>query len=372
MRHEDLLAQTDWSVVEHAYAGDPDAPSSPEILAALLTENAGRQGRALHDLCHVVHHQGGIYSATAPVARFVAAVLDDPRTLTPVLPRHGIRGVMVPLRVALLRWLTSVMQHITEPDGRRRGFPADVAACRAIRPSVYRAAYAMRTDPDPAVASEALGTLLACLLDAPELADHRAEAAAWSRGGRALAGLDKHARVMAVMTLQSWGYDTKPAMETDPDPVVRAAAALSPANADSIQGTRALLEVLSAPSAAVWCKRDYPHFGPIFMSDFLPAAIDRATLDDLTPVLDVLLAGAPRIIYLGDWGGRLRMKAFPGGFPPVEPLDTAQRALLNVIAARCFSPDSPRMWSSGDARMALRALVPEGAVPPLGATGFLA
>ncbi|MEU6074006.1 hypothetical protein [Micromonospora sp. NPDC047074] len=361
VRHGDLLAQTDWSVVEHAYAGDPDVPSSPEILAALLDEDGGRQDRALLDLYNVVHHQGGIYSATAPAVHFVAAVLDDPRTSTLVSPGRGRRGVRVPLRAALLGWLTSVMQHTTEPDERRRGLLADVAACRAARPSVYRTAYALRTDPDPAVASEALGTMLACLLDAPELAHHRAEATAWSHG-HALAGLDKHSRVMAVLSLQSWGYGTTPVMETDPDPVVRAAAALSPANAGSVQGTRALLDVLSTPSAARWCKRNYPHFGPIFMVSFLPAAIDRATLDHLVPVLDVLLASAPPIIYVGDWGARLRMKAFPNGFPPVEPPTTAQRTLLDVIAKHCFGPDFPRMCSGGDARVALRDLVPEGSV----------
>jgi hypothetical protein len=72
--------------VAHAYAGEPDVPSSPEILAALLDEGADRQGRALVDLHNVVHHQGGIFSATAPAVLFVVAVLDDQRTLTPVLP----------------------------------------------------------------------------------------------------------------------------------------------------------------------------------------------------------------------------------------------------------------------------------------------
>jgi hypothetical protein len=86
VRPEDLLAQTDWSAVAHAYAGEPDVPSSPEILAALLDEDADRQGRALVDLHNVVHHQGGTFSATAPAVLFVVAVLDDQRTLTPVLP----------------------------------------------------------------------------------------------------------------------------------------------------------------------------------------------------------------------------------------------------------------------------------------------
>ncbi|GAB3840623.1 hypothetical protein ACFPIJ_44890 [Dactylosporangium cerinum] len=84
-----------------------------------------------------------------------------------MLVRRDGRGVRAPLRVALLDWLTSVLHHAAEPDERRRGFPADVDACRAARPAVHRAVSALRADADPSVAAAALGTLLACLLDAP-------------------------------------------------------------------------------------------------------------------------------------------------------------------------------------------------------------
>ncbi|WP_285559820.1 hypothetical protein [Actinoplanes regularis] len=285
---------------------------------------------------------------------FVVAVLDDRRTLTPVLPRTGVRGVKVPLRVALLYWLTSVMQHAADDyDGRRRGFPADVEACRALRPSVFPVVRAMRSDPDPVIASAASGAALACLLDAPELAHHRAGTATWP-DGHALAGLDRYSRVMAILTLQSWGGDTTSAMETDPDPLVRAAAALAPALAGSAHGTRALLDVLSAPSAHASCTRDYPHFGPIFMSRFLPTVIERASLDDLIPALDLLLAGAPPVIYQVDWCTLLRARAFPSA----GPLSAAQQALRDVVAERCFGPGSPPVPFNGDARKALIDLVP--------------
>ncbi len=322
MRPEDLLAQIDWSVVEHAYTGEPDVASSPpEILAGLLSPDAGRQGRALAELHYAIHHQGGIYSATAPAVLFVVAALGDRRSLTTVSRGRGDRAIDVPLRAVLLQWLMSVMQHaVDEYDGRRRGSPADVTACRAARPSVFRVAHAMRGDPDPAIDSAALGAALACLLDAPELAQHRAEVAVWS-AGPAFAGLDKHSRVMAVMTLQTLGCDTASVLHTDPDPVVRAAAALTPALAGSSHGTRALLDVLAMPSAGVSAKRDYPHFGPIFMSCFLPAAIERASLDDLIPALDLFLTHAPAVVQHGDRGGRLHAKAFPDGVhqPALSP-----------------------------------------------------
>ena len=76
-------------MLEHAYTGEPgDYRTTPEILAALLGEPAGRS-RALHELYDLVHHQGGIYGATGPAVHAVVAMLDDPRTRTPVAPRHG-------------------------------------------------------------------------------------------------------------------------------------------------------------------------------------------------------------------------------------------------------------------------------------------
>jgi hypothetical protein len=37
----------------------------------------------------------------------------------------------------------------------------------------------------------------------------------------------------------------------------------------------------TGPSAATECKREYAHFGPIYMTRLLPAAIERALLADL-------------------------------------------------------------------------------------------
>lgn len=92
VRHENLLAQTDWSAVKHAYTGMPDVPQTPEILMALLSDDDACQARALSDLYNVVHHQDTIYSATAPALDFVVAVLDDPRTLMPGPANKGSRA----------------------------------------------------------------------------------------------------------------------------------------------------------------------------------------------------------------------------------------------------------------------------------------
>jgi hypothetical protein len=357
MRHEDLLAETDWSTVEHAGGTAPGVPQTPEILVALLSRDVAVQVRALRDLHQLVHHQDTIYSATPPAVDFVVAILGDQRTLTPVPadPRRGAN--LVPLRAELLGWLTSVMEAAAEHDlWPPAGGPAEIAACRATRPRVFLAARSWCTDPDPEVVAAALGTI-ACLLDAPELNGHRREMAAWLHED-ALASADRGVRVMAVMILAAWGYDTALVLQRDLDPVVRATAALSPAHAQAPAGTQAILQVLSNPSDAAWCHRVFPHFGRLFPFRLLPVAIDRAALDDLVAALTPLLADAPDGTYAGDWGARLRTKAFPDGFPSARPLDPARRALLHLIAERCFGPAAPPIRSDKDPRSALRDLIP--------------
>ncbi|WP_426502410.1 HEAT repeat domain-containing protein [Dactylosporangium sp. McL0621] len=361
MRHEDLLAETDWSAVEHACGRAPGVPQTPEILTALLSTEVATQVSALNALYDLVHHQDTLYTATPPAVDFVVAVLGDQRTLTPV-PADRRRGAkLVPLRAELLGWLTSVMEAAAEHEQwPPAGGAAEIAACRAARPRVYQAARSWCTDPDPEVVAAALGTI-ACLLDAPELNGHRRGVAAWLHD-QALASPDRGVRVMAVLMLDAWGYDTTPVLQHDPDPVVRATAALSAAHTPTPTATRAILQVLSAPADAAWCQQVFPHFGRLFPWRLLPAAIDRATLDDLVPALTLLLADPPTGTYAGDWGARLRRKAFPDGFPPSRPLSPAQRALLHLLAERCFGPAAPPVRFATDTRSALSDLIFDGAV----------
>ncbi|MEV0130632.1 hypothetical protein AB0H83_19480 [Dactylosporangium sp. NPDC050688] len=345
MRPEDVLAGTDWSAGPHAYEDEPGVPSTPEVLAALLDGDADRRGEALSDLYLLVHHQGGVHAATAQAVRFAVAALDDPRSLAPVVPRRRYAAGMVPVRAALLDWLASVMGAAAEPEDRRPGYPADVAACRALRPLVYDAAARFRADPDPAVAAGALRAVLACLLDAPELAGHRPAAAGWLRG--AFATLDRQARAVAVLALQEWGHDTSQFAGSDPDSLVRAAAAISSGHPGAAEALRA---ALVAPEVRQRCLQLFPHYGPIMLFHVLPAAVDRIPIDDLAPTLDVFLGTAPPEVYVADWGTRLHARWLSAG-------QRDRRALLDVIGRRCFGPDAPRHWSDFDARTALADLV---------------
>jgi hypothetical protein len=75
-----LLRQTDWSMLDHAYGGADDIPRA---LTQLTDDDPEVRATALRHL-ERVNHQNTIYSATAPVAVYIAGVLGDPRTVPAV------------------------------------------------------------------------------------------------------------------------------------------------------------------------------------------------------------------------------------------------------------------------------------------------
>ncbi|WP_351233816.1 hypothetical protein [Streptomyces sp. NPDC002133] len=161
-----LLLQTDWSAFEHAYLTEP--PATPDILAGLLDDDEYVQRAALGNLVHMVTHQNTIYSATAPAACFVIAILDHPRTMTSGVYFHDER--CRPMRAALLEWLGDLADDATyTEDGA--GEPEDVAAVRAILPQIYEAAQSYFCDANSPV-REAAVHAAAMTLAASELAVH--------------------------------------------------------------------------------------------------------------------------------------------------------------------------------------------------------
>ncbi|MFI7276138.1 hypothetical protein [Streptomyces sp. NPDC049879] len=119
-------------------------------------------------LHHAVHHQNRLYSATAPAALCVAAILADPRTAAPVDKRpHAFPG---PLRTELLGWVGSVAH---EADGeaelmsRQQGFAPLRTTFR------LSAVSACVDDQDPHVRAAAVAACIP-LLDDPRPRHHRA------------------------------------------------------------------------------------------------------------------------------------------------------------------------------------------------------
>ncbi|WP_406054328.1 hypothetical protein OG462_03535 [Streptomyces sp. NBC_01077] len=73
-----VIESIDWAALEHAYGSAHDTPLR---LVQLLDEDPEVQAGALGLLDMSVLHQESLYSATAPAALYVAAVLNGPRTL---------------------------------------------------------------------------------------------------------------------------------------------------------------------------------------------------------------------------------------------------------------------------------------------------
>jgi hypothetical protein len=64
-----------WSRVGHAYG---DASDVPTLLYAVTVGDAPARKAAWWELWGNIHHQGTVYSATAPAVPFIAAIANDP------------------------------------------------------------------------------------------------------------------------------------------------------------------------------------------------------------------------------------------------------------------------------------------------------
>ncbi|GAA2047764.1 hypothetical protein GCM10009839_61290 [Catenulispora yoronensis] len=117
-----------------------------------------------------VSHQGSTYSATTPVALYVAALLDDPRTaMLDVISRDG---ELWPLRLVLIDWLGTVAADVGDKAltwcrvygaGEQR----TQSSLRAVRPSLLRAVLAFAGDSRMSVRRVAAAAALR-ILDPPE------------------------------------------------------------------------------------------------------------------------------------------------------------------------------------------------------------
>ncbi|MFG3145333.1 hypothetical protein [Streptomyces sp. NPDC048243] len=197
--------RTNWAALHHAYGLAKDAP---ETLTALLDTDQGVRTKALDNLFDILHHQGTIYEATVPTARYVSALLPDPRTKLSVGKSH--RSFPGCIRADLLSWLGSVADSVTDTVdevGQRLGFPLDdhppAVAMREIRPLLLSAVLPYINDSDRAVRE---GAIAACipLLDDVRLLHHRAALVPLVRQVLETSELWQH-RERAIDALDAWG-----------------------------------------------------------------------------------------------------------------------------------------------------------------------
>jgi hypothetical protein len=176
-------------------------------LRELLDNDKGKQSVALRNPHQAVTHQATFYSATAPAASFVAAILGHPRTLAEVTNQRPWETAdcgeepRFLLRVGLLDWLgdTAWVANEESPDG----YEEDIEAFRSIRPSLYDAIHPFLADDEPEIRRAALAAVLP-LLASPELSHH---AEGLREDVWALTAESSPYRQRAIGTLAGWGED---------------------------------------------------------------------------------------------------------------------------------------------------------------------
>jgi hypothetical protein len=381
-----IVVETEWSELEHAYG---DASDAPFQLLALLGEDLQARSGAVGYLDAAILHQGTVCSATGPVARAVAAMLDDPRTLEPVEDVLPWDPEPRPLRVALLDFLTLVAQACwfdvsdTElladayPEGRdeadlqrmkteeraarqqlgpdpstrllvdkvpippamaaaaadkeygRAMEARDLLSCRAAVPEIFQALSPFLHDPDETISAKALEAA-AQLAGHAELASAR-PAIATRLEAAAIACPDPWQRAADTRLLGTLGARSD-VLLADEHPGVRACAALAPASTGDPRATREILAALQTPAAADrWFTPNLPGQDDRFRFELVRAAIDR--VPDFETLLPAALAIVPvsgPLTTDSDWGPLL-LAAFPHPYEQGTQLSPAQRSYLSAL-----------------------------------------
>lgn len=336
---QSLIEGTDWGELEHAYG---QAQDTPLRLVQLLDDDPEIQSWALAMLDMSVLHQDSLYSATAPAALYVAGVLDHPRTLTVHENNSALADHPWPLRAALLEWLGRIADAAAYGETTIEDEDDDqdaTDAVRAVRAPVLDVVLPHLLAPDPAVREAALGAV-AMFLQSPYLAGRTGTAIRLL--SRLLAeSTDRRERAAIVLTIGSWGHDTTASL-TDPDPAVRACAALTPALADNPDATRVILDALGEPTAVdswfsgptsigPWDGRPLPHIEGRLRHVLLAAAIDRVTsFEELLPAALAFVPLCSNLTVADDWGPLLAA-AFPRGHDRGAELTAAQQAYLSAL-----------------------------------------
>ncbi|GIH21342.1 hypothetical protein [Rugosimonospora africana] len=209
-----LLQETAWASYEHALGAAEDTAAA---LTRLLDDDIAARADALRHLEQTVHHQNSIYSATVPVALYVASILVDPRTATAGIYRRDNRHR--PLRAVLLDWLGEMADDVSDDAvavHQRLGFfpleeYSELVELRSLRPTIFNAVCAFLRDPEPHVADAAVITA-SLLLDGADVAHHQANLASLVHRVL-LTSTDRTHRAHARRLLHRWGEPTPPELE---------------------------------------------------------------------------------------------------------------------------------------------------------------
>lgn len=214
-----IIEETDWSTLTHG-AG-PAYPGTPATLSGLVSGDSVAVTAALAHLADDLLHQGSLYPATGPAARYVAALLADPSSREPLTPSWD-QG-KYPLRARLLGWLAGVAEAVSDAAEQKIeawfGYSAEERVphfreVRQIRPELFRGVAACLDDDDPLVRRAALVAAV-YLADDPKLRSQRERLAPAVENELATGSEERH-RSLAVKTLAVWRGEA-PSTVTDDD-----------------------------------------------------------------------------------------------------------------------------------------------------------
>ncbi|MFR9793855.1 HEAT repeat domain-containing protein [Streptomyces sp. MB22_4] len=343
----ELLSETDWDSLQHAYGPAEDIPAS---LCSLVAEDPAARSEALAALDMAVLHQGSLHTVTAPVALFVAAILDHPMGLAEhegYFPWDG--GPPRTLRAALLTWLGRVAESAAYGEDpardrtdwqwepwhdatRRERDPDELAAlhaCWDIRPTLYHAVEPFLSSPDPQVREAALGAAVP-LLSASGLTDLVPRAAVVLRA-RLGAAEARRERAGLARALSVWGMDTSDLL-ADSDPAVRVCAALGPVRVHRPRALAVLLDALRDPRTTDgWFPEPLPGLDGWFRFTVLRSALALAESFEEVAAVAVAIVAAGGTSITDHERGPILFRAFPGGYDRTRPLTSVQRDLLRVF-----------------------------------------
>jgi hypothetical protein len=351
-----MASQPRWSDLYHAYG---IATDTPRHLAALLGDHPQARDAALIHLFGAIIHQGTPWSATAPTARTVVAMLDDPRL------DSTSRDAAWPTRASLLDFLALVgeaadydvpepqLLAAAHPNGRSDEVDLAVEAilvgsddpwgddvvvnalearavldCRRIAPEIFDAVLAQLDHADARVRMSAANALRA-LVRNPALAPRVEQVRTRVESHARRASTDERAAL--VLTLGQLGCAPREFL-ADTHPGVRACAALAPALAGNASATEEILSALRDPAATeTWFGVRLPQLDGRIRFALTEAAISRVdNFDALAPAAAAVARTATTYTVDRDWGPFL-LAAFPDGVPASSRLSRAQRDFLVAL-----------------------------------------
>jgi len=365
----DAVKDVHWESLHHAYG---TAEGTPEILRGLTSDDATLRVGAIDYLDWSVLHQGNIYSATPPVARLVAGLLNEPILRAPLKePAKTLRAKVATLfgiegatgLDAVLSFLGSVGESLEQAlkwigdEGladESHEWVNEVVDFRAMAPEVIEAILPFVQDKNPRIAREAMNAAskwTAIQSEAPQ-----AGPAAEVLRARLETATDRIQESSLILALGEMGQDVSAWLE-DEDEAVRSCAALfvRTPRADVV-----LIRALTHPEQVdTWFPRKAtPAYFPMNVRlSLLDEVIERGvTIEELLPAAVALIrqtSGGLLAEY--EWGPILQLGFPDAGYvsgsgvrPPLpEHLTPAQHAVLEALVA------NKTLWDPTDGNASL-------------------